>query len=1121
MINVICARQGGGKTTNIMELIKQIPKNEQAFLIVPEQSTYENERMLFDRLAVNGLMNVQVMSLQRLAYRVAETTPLKNKTILTQEGKGLILKHVIDETMPSLKIFRGVSEKVGFLDQMMEFIDELKKNTVQTEDILHLCETEKDGTLQEKLTDIHKIYTRYNDILSRDYIDQQDYLIACAQYVKNNDALKGSHFFFDDFHSFDNAAYPLLEALMKSAASCYFTLTYDDDDLFFVTSDTFRKLKQTAENAGRPFERIILTGKHSSPDDLVFLEKSLMDLDDVFYAGSDNSVRLHKADTIDSETERVAAEIDRLIREETYRYYDIAVIVSDLDKYAPVIEDVFDRHNIPYFIDQRKPIIFSSPVKAFLFLISMLERNISGSEIIAFAKTGFSDITDEEIMLIENYASEFGIKGGMWQKDFTRNNYEESYDLTYINEIRVRLMAPILEMKRIMHPYENTKEFCANLYRFLDEWGFRERIDSYVAAFADNSDYELSNAYAQIYNKILTVIEQTYDFFGEDDSIEPKQFHQMLTYAFISSNIGIIPATPDRINIGDIKRSRAGNVKALFMLGANEGMFPSESRDAGILSEDEKLRIQDKGIELVQTAGYNRKKELFLIYTLLTKPSEYLYLSRFIYDRAGDEYEPSFLFERVCTLFPSLSVQTDTIQTFEDETKLITDKGSALSRLTANLSDRKYTEEHDPKSDRLYDDIYLFFKTHDPLRLKMLEEGLSFTNTEKITDMRTYREAVNVPLSLSISRLEKYAACPFSFFAQYLLHPEPRREHAVYNTDIGTVLHAVVERYSQMILQKEIEIDVITDAEADKITNAIAQEVLSEHASGLFSQIVQSRYLTAKLLRAASSAVREITRQLKRSDFLLSETEARFRFDGTLQPICVSIEGYGDVYIQGIIDRIDTYESDGKKYVKIIDYKTGSRDFDLTKAYYGLSLQLPVYMQACTDTENKVDAAGVFYFKIRPPMIKIDKETDGATIKSLIQQHFALKGITLNNLSIIRAMDNEADDSSFIGNVTINKNGNLRKNDSLIDAETFRALLDKTNTHIKDLSKRILDADISITPYYYDHKEIPCTWCDFKSLCKFSEEFGSNCYRSVRKRKADEIYEQLRNEYTAGQEGSE
>ena len=176
---------------------------------------------------------------------------------------------------------------------------------------------------------------------------------------------------------------------MKSAASCYFTLTYDNDDLFFVTSDTFRKLKQTAENAGRPFERIILTGKHSSPDDLVFLEKSLMDLDDVFYAGSDNSVRLHKADTIDSETERVAAEIDRLIREEAYRYYDIAVIVSDLDRYAPVIEDVFDRHNIPYFIDQRKPIIFSSPVKAFLFLISMLERNISGSEIIGIRQNRF------------------------------------------------------------------------------------------------------------------------------------------------------------------------------------------------------------------------------------------------------------------------------------------------------------------------------------------------------------------------------------------------------------------------------------------------------------------------------------------------------------------------------------------------------------------------------------------------------------------------------------------------------------------------------------------------------------------------------------------------------------
>ena len=252
-----------------------------------------------------------------------------------------------------------------------------------------------------------------------------------------------------------------------------------------------------------------------------------MSLEDARYAGNSNSIKLYQAETIDSEVEHTAVAINRLIRENNDRFFDISVVVADMDSYAPVIEDVFARHHIPYFIDQRKPIIFSSPVKAFLFLIAMLQRNISGAEIIAFAKTGFSDITDEQIMLIENYASEFGIKGTMWQKEFTRNNYEDSFDLSEVNDIRDRLMQPILTMKQTVQSYKNTKEFCTKLYAFLSEWGFRDRIDLFVQQFAKDGDFELSNAYAQIYNKILSVIEQTYDFFGDDSSITPEQFHQM------------------------------------------------------------------------------------------------------------------------------------------------------------------------------------------------------------------------------------------------------------------------------------------------------------------------------------------------------------------------------------------------------------------------------------------------------------------------------------------------------------------------------------------------------------------------------------------------------------------
>ncbi len=1114
MVNIIYSRQGAGKTACLFEKIKETKTDRKVFLVVPEQSTYENERMVMDKLEVNGTMHIQVVSLQRLASMIAANTPLKDKTILTQEGKGLIIKRVVDELSPSLSIFKGVSDKYGFLDNVMEFIDELKKNTIQSEKLLKLCESEETTVLKDKLTDIHQIYSRYDHILSGDYIDQQDFLVACAEYVKTTSAIAGGYFFFDGFHTFDRSAFCLIQALMETAEQCTFTLTYDTEDFFSATSDTLIKLKHCAQNAHQSVEVTKLNGKKASPDDMIFLEQNLMHYEDVRYAKDSASVELFQADNIYSEVENTAMAINRFVRQKKIRFSDIAVVVPEIALYAPIIEEIFENYQIAFFMDKRKEIIFSSPIKAFLFLIAMMDKNYTTSEIIAYAKTGFSDIADEQCQLIENYALEFGIKGSMWEKEFTRNNFEGSYDLTDINTIREKLIRPVSDMREAMKNYTDTSDFCVKLFTYLETCSFNGKIAELTKKFADNGDHEMSNTYAQIYNKIISVLEQAYDFF-KDVKITPEQVHQMLTYAFISSNVGIIPATLDRVNVGDILRSRVGSVKALFMLGANEGMLPSASSDKGLLSEEEKNFMQARGIDLINTAPYRRQKELFLIYTLLSKPSEKCILSRFIKDREGEDYDPSFLFERMRDIFPNVEVKKDhTDGEIDLLIETMIDSSGAFHKLTGNLSDRFYNKDHDASFDGIFNDIYLYYcgqKEYSPL-MDALKEGLQFDNSEEISNSELYQQAVKLPLTASISMLEKYAACPFSFFAQYLIHPQERREQSVKNTDIGSVLHKIVEIYSGMILDKKIDAKTISETALSQTVQAITENVLGEYSSGLFAQIAQSRYLKVKLLRAAENAVSEITRQLTLSDFLLTETEAKFRFNEKYQPICVDIEGSGKVYVQGIIDRIDTYELQDKKYVKIIDYKTGNRDFDITKAYYGLSLQLPVYMKACIDNMESMDAAGVFYFRIKSAMTKITKETDEDKIKELIRKNFQLKGITVRNLEIIRAMDHNAEGDSFIGNVSVKKDGTLKENNSLIDAETFYALLHHTQHNIKDTAQQIISGDITITPYRFDSKETPCTYCKYIEFCKFSEEFGANKYRNFRKQKAQELFGRMKKE---------
>ncbi|MFA0815191.1 MAG: PD-(D/E)XK nuclease family protein [Anaerofustis sp.] len=1111
MIRILCGRQGSGKTEQILRHAAALPRTQRIYLTVPEQFTFETERMLFDVLGTEGILHIRVVSLQRLASLIGAKTPLKNRTVLTQEGKALIVKHIVDESTELLRMFRGVSGKAGFLDRVVSFVGELKENAVSSVTLMRLAEQENNGTLKGKLGDLALIYRRYEEILSRDYIDPQDYLSECAQYVSSDDEIRGSAFFFDGFYTFDRSVYPLIEAVMAAADSCEIALTFGEDSFFSVTADTLRSLQECAQRVVQPCEVIALGDKYTQNEAIAFAESHLMTYEPAEFRVQTESVCLIRSRDADAEIETVASEILRLAREGHYRFSDISVIASDLEAYAQQIEEVFSRKEIACFIDRRKQIIYSSPVRAFLFLIAMTDRQINTTELIAFAKTGFSDISDDECMLLENYVLECGIKGSMWEKEFVRNNAESSYDLGVLEEIRNKLLQPVLAVREAVAGASDMKGYCKSLHSALDEWGLREKIQTCSAAFAKDGDYETANTYAQIYNQLLAVLDQTYDFFGSEQ-LSAREFHDMLAYALGQSTVGIIPSVIDKVTVGDVRRSRAGNVKVLFLLGANEGLLPFDTSDQGILSDEEKESVRVKGLQLLRSGSYNRAKEEFLIYTLIAKPSERLYVSRFLKDRDGEECQPSFVYERIAELFPNARIRTDEAADPSEELAQLDDRHIALLRLGRNLSERKTQKDHSDVSDPLYDDVYRYFSAEEPEKAAFLMRGLSFDNAAAVTDADLLREAMPLPVSLSVSRLETYAACPFRFFAEYLLHPTQRRQHEVRSTDIGSVLHKIVELYSSKILDHSVDVSAVTPNELSDLSAAITEQVLAQYSAGLFSQISKSPYLRKKLLRAAQAAVAEITRQLSRSDFMLTETEAKFRFGEKYQPICADIEGVGKVYLQGIIDRIDTYESGGTNYVRVIDYKTGSRDFDLTKAYYGLSMQLPVYISAATQQGDSGTAAGVFYFRIKPPMVKISRELSEEDIARRLRKEFALRGIAVRDLDIIKAMDNEAEHDSFLANVSMSKDGTLRGSDSLIEPELFDALLRRTQQTVEESAKKLLGGTISVTPYRYGKREIPCDWCSYRPVCKFSEGFSANGYREIRKKKAEELYAVLDHE---------
>ena len=1136
MINIITGRASSGKTHYLYNVISELDKNNTpAYLVVPEQFSFENEKKLITELNKTASMNTKVVSLMEIVRKILSKTPHKDKKVLSEEGYSLIIKKVIGECYDELSVYKQVAQKYGFCDNLKSFFNEMKKNKIDVEDLKQIPFGDTNTLVGGKLNDVILLYSKLGELVGDDYLNETKLFELCAKNIDFFGDIKESVFLFDNFHSFDKNSYCLIREIMKNAKECYFTFTYDEGDLFFVTRETIAELSQIAKDDKLKMNFVKCEYNKHKKEEFNLIDMHLCTNDEVRGKEESSAIRLDEYNTLYDEVEGIAIEISHLIMNEGYRYNDIAVVVSNLSQYTAVISQVFESYKISHFVDERKEIIYSSPVKAFLYLIEMLDSSYKTSDLIAYAKTGFTSLSDDEIFLVENYFLEFGIKGSNLKKEFTKNSYKKDYDLEKINALVKKLVEPIEKLKTSLIGYKNVGEFVVKLYEYLEESSFSFKIKALATDFGVES--EISNMYAQIYNKIIEVLEQLYDFFSEEE-IKAKELHELLSYCFVCCNIGVIPNVIDKVQIADTLRSRASSVKAVFALGANEGSFPSSSGGGGIMTDAEISYIKEHGLKLSSTDEYMKRKERFVIYTLLVKPSERLYVSRYKNMAEGGENFSCAMFQRLTSLFPN-SIRTEKVVT--EESKIVNTDAS-FNRLVLNLSKRINEGKATHKNSPFYDELYEKYKKYPKYSevLTALEKGLAFENQVRINDKKAYCKAISSPYTTSITRLERYSACPFSFFSEYVLKLTEKKVFEVKVTDIGSVLHKVIELYSKKIISGEIdpknkkrrldsiakkggetcgeiscEDSTFVDYDSNVITEEIVEQVLSEYGLGILKEISSSEYLRRKLLRKAQISIEQIERQLSISDFLLKETEAEFKLHKKHMPIVMDLGDGERLYIHGVIDRIDSCIINDKNYVRIIDYKTGDKDFDIVKAYYGLSLQLPIYFRAMMEEDDDVMNAGLFYFRVNVKSTKLD--ANGASeeeLKKLIEKQFKLKGITIKDVNVIKKMDHNAESQSFINNVKFSKDELANKNNLFTNSE-FIMLLNHIDSIVKNSAKNILGGNIRISPYKYGKDESSCTYCKFKPVCKFSEEFRGNKYRRIFKLKESEIFSRMSEEENA------
>lgn len=1081
MINFITARAGRKQSESVYRFVRSLPDSEKAFLIVPDRFTYETERKILGDKSAD--LKTEVLSLKRLAYRMESSLEGVRPSVLSGEAEAILIKRAVNLTAQELDVYKSVSRTQGFCEEVMEFIDEMKKGGIYPE---NLNENDEDASgIRGKIKDIKKIYEKYLSLIPEGYMSSDEYFSYISKMCEDSDIIQSSHFCFDGFYSFDKSEYPLIGLIMRKAKSVTFSLVSGSGPHFAPSAYTLKELMGITEEYSLEYTLEENTDTSLLSEEGIFLEENLMGYDTVSYPSDTGRINLISAEDIAKECDCIASEINRLIRVEGYRYSDFQVICTDKSYFA-VLKDTFERHSLEFFIDENREISSTSAVRAFLYIIQMLDGTYTSTEIISFAKSGFSGLSDDEYMLLENYVLETGIKGRMWESDFVKNNQENSYDTEYINSLRIKLISPVLAIRKKIAGYADVSEFTSRLVNSLEEINFEEIINGYIEEFISRGDYENANIYSQINNKILDALTQLESFFGEE-YLSESEIYDMLAFCLSGCRVGIIPSRVDAVSIGDVIRSANKNTKIMFITGCAEGLMPHSSSVRPILSDSERNAL--KGFELKATAEYLRKRENYVYYSFICAPKDRLYLS---YSASDGENYPSVMFERIRELFPYCNF-SDASDVLKDPQMVDTEQYafSLMNEIVSSMA-----ETPDQESLRLLSAVKEALGKSGEEYVRFMEEGNNFANEAKLSDKKAYHSVMTLPLVTSVSMLESYGKCPFMFFMDYVVRPKKRRLRTVKSTDIGSILHKVVEEFSKMIIKGKTDVASLSDEEIEIIAQELAGNAINSYKDGIIRGISYSKYLTRKIISSSVSAVKELVSQLKLSDFEIAESEAPFGPGGKYSSMVLSADGEDEVYVKGIIDRIDYAGILGGKYLKIIDYKSSKRTFDLSKLAGKISFQLPAYALAAGEGRQ---VAGVYYFKLKNDPVSIKGMMSLEEIKNSVRKQRKLSGLTLKDMDIILALDKNARNESFISNVNVKKDNTLSEKDGLFTREEFESLLCMAKENMSQVAGEILRGEIPIKPYRFGQNENACTYCEYAEICKFNSSFEENAYRNIEK----------------------
>ena len=1113
-LQIIYGRAGTGKSEYCYrEIEKKIKEKNKILIITPEQFSFTAEKKLMEVIDTQAVLNAEVVTFSRMAYRVINEIGGSTVTNLSKCGKAMLIYSILNQNKQNLKFLGKTDENV---DMAETAITEFKKHGIKPEQLKEQIEKQDDIYLKNKLQDMYTIYSNFEQQISGKYIDETDILTILAENIDKTNMFKDNIVYIDEFAGFTSQEYEIIKKLIQIAKQVTITICTNelenpknaDTDVFYSNQITVDKILEIAKKSEAKIKKIKLekTYRFKTPE-LKYLEQNLYENNFKKYEKNVQNIKLFLAKNPYSEIEEVAKQILKFVRDENLRYKDISIITKNIENYSSLARAIFEKYEIPIFIDENRDLNQNIIIQYVLAILEIFNKNWTYDAVFNYIKTGFSGIDENDIFKLEKYCLKWGIKQNKWKKEFTYGKSEEKdiAEIERLEQIRKELVEPLIRLKKTMDENKTAENISKQLYQFLIEQNIKEKIAQKISELKQLGKIDLANEYISSIQTIIEILDEIVLVF-KDDKITLDKYAQILKVGFKNSSLTKIPGTQDQVIMGDVERSRSHKVKVIFIIGLNDGIFPSVHKDEGFLNDSDREILKENGIELAKGTIDKLYEDNFNIYKAFTTAEEKLYLLYSSSDMQGKAFRPSMLVTKIKKMYPQLKEESDIIERKSE----ILNKKTTYEELINNISKLKEQDN----IEKIWYYIYDYYKKAPEWqeKLKQSLKGLKYTNIPEKIEKENIDKLYGNTLTTSISKLERYRSCPFSYYLQYGLKIKPQEELKMQTLNTGTFIHEVIDEFFEDVKSEQIELEDITDEELSEIIDKIIDEKLEQAKNYIFTSTAKYRALVARLKRIIKKALKYIIETIVQSRFTVLGTELEFGEKGKYKPIRLTLDDGKKIEIIGKIDRIDTAQGEDGKYLRIIDYKSSVKNIDLNEVYAGLQIQLLTYLDAVCREEDLMPA-GILYFSMLEQIIKADRRMEQEEIEEKIRANFRMKGLILADVKVVKLHDKNLEKgASNLVPAYIDKEGNLSdKKTSGVTAEQFQDLQKYMYIVIKQISKEILGGNIDLKPFYKD-KKTPCKYCDYKSICAFNMGGCENKYNYIDKKSKEEILSKIKNE---------